>query len=112
MPDLCVFWRGLGGTEFWFVCRVIRDSSKSSKDGAALPFPLVIIDEANKLERWDPGSPEALRTLLDFFVLVTKQENAAHVVLATSDNFLPSWLEKSARCMFKCHSARVADAYW
>lgn len=57
---------------------------------------LIVIDEANKLMRWDEGNPEELRSLLDFFVKVSKQDATAHVVLATSDNFLPVWLETSA----------------
>ncbi|KAG7667011.1 putative ATP-binding protein [Nannochloris sp. 'desiccata'] len=56
--------------------------------------PVIIIDEANKLMRWhelDPSRPN-LEILLSFLTAVTKQDNLAHVVLATSDYFLASWL--------------------
>ena len=42
----------------------------------------------------ESGEPE-LQKLLEFFVRVTKQEHQAHVVLATSDYFLASWLSRS-----------------
>jgi hypothetical protein len=59
--------------------------------------PIIVIDEANVLQAWreaDAGAPE-LDKLLRFFVKITKQDNAAHVVLATSSSFLESWLRKS-----------------
>jgi hypothetical protein len=43
----------------------------------------------------DGGESELIR-LLSFFVRITKQEKQAHVLLATSDSFLASWLERSA----------------
>ena len=44
--------------------------------------------------RWhesDPSRPN-LEILLSFLTAVTKQDELAHVVLATSDYFLASWL--------------------
>jgi hypothetical protein len=58
------------------------------------PWPVIIIDEANALMRW--RDEDSLKALLAFFVRLTKQEQLAHVVLATSDTFFLQWLEKSA----------------
>jgi hypothetical protein len=49
-------------------------------------------DEANELMAWREEDQAALRALLSFFILVTKQQKRAHVVLATSDPFFTSWL--------------------
>jgi hypothetical protein len=56
--------------------------------------PIIYIDEANVLEAWREagvGEPE-LKKLLRFFVKITKQDNRAHVVLATSSSLLEGFL--------------------
>jgi hypothetical protein len=58
------------------------------------PWPVIIIDEANALMEWK--EPETLSALLKFFVYLTKQEQLAHVILATSDTFLTQWLDLGA----------------
>ena len=67
------------------------------------PWPVFIIDEANRLTAWK--DKESLEQLLAFFVYLTKQEQLAHVVLATSDTFLVEWLESgvllSVDCLFR-----------
>ena len=55
------------------------------------PWPVIIIDEANRLTAWK--DEESLEQLLAFFVYLTKEEQLAHVVLATSDTFLVEWLQ-------------------
>jgi alpha/beta superfamily hydrolase len=68
--------------------------------GRAAPASLLIYgclpphaaDEANKLMAW--ADKADVQELLNFFVVVTKQDKLAHVVLATSDHFFMSWLEK------------------
>jgi len=55
------------------------------------PWPVIIVDEANALQEWEDA--KSLKALLAFFVYVTKEEQLAHVVLATSDTFLVEWLE-------------------
>jgi hypothetical protein len=55
---------------------------------------VIIIDEANALIKWK--DEESLDSLLAFFVYLTKQEQLAHVILATSDTFLAQWLETGA----------------
>ena len=54
-------------------------------------WPVIIIDEANRLTAWK--DEESLEQLLAFFVYLTKEEQLAHVVLATSDTFLVEWLQ-------------------
>ncbi|KAL4542072.1 hypothetical protein Ndes2437B_g06389 [Nannochloris sp. 'desiccata'] len=57
--------------------------------------PVIVIDEANNLMDWkelDPAEPQ-LESLLAFLVAISKQLNLVHVVLATSDYFLASWLK-------------------
>jgi hypothetical protein len=57
-------------------------------------------DEANELMNWreQGGGDFSLRKLLAFFVMITKEKQLAHVVLATSDYFLVSWLAGSECC--------------
>jgi len=55
------------------------------------PWPVIIVDEANALQEWEDA--KSLKALLKFFVYLTKEEQLAHVVLATSDTFLVEWLE-------------------
>ena len=42
------------------------------------PWPVIIIDEANRLSCWKETEREVLEQLLTFFVYVTKQEQLAH----------------------------------
>ncbi|KAL4513285.1 hypothetical protein Ndes2437A_g08230 [Nannochloris sp. 'desiccata'] len=57
--------------------------------------PVIVIDEANNLMDWtEPGpSQPKLKTMLDFVVAISKEANLVHVILATSDYFLASWLK-------------------
>ena len=72
-----------------------------------------LADEANELMDWkepDPSQPE-LKRLLNFLIAISKQKRLAHVILATSDYFLASWLSQGGfylrlffRFLFKIHS--------
>ena len=54
------------------------------------------------------GGEQQLKSLLRFFVQITKQSNRAHVVLATSDFFLVEWLSGSEwRCWCMWLTRRV-----
>lgn len=64
------------------------------------PRPAIIIDEANKLMSWSTTHPEELRTLLSFFVAITKEQNVTHVLLVTSDYAFVSWLEEGEHIVF------------
>jgi len=69
--------------------KLVKDAKRKRKPGD--PWPVIIIDEANALMEWKETA--TLNALLKFFVYLTKQEQLAHVVLATSDTFLTQWLE-------------------
>ena len=71
---------------------LVKDAKQKRKAGD--PWPVIIIDEANALMEWKDA--ETLSALLKFFVYLTKQEQLAHVILATSDTFLTQWLESGA----------------
>ena len=62
-------------------------------------WPAIIIDEANALMSWTTTHPQELRTLLRFFVNVTKQENTAHVLLLTTDCAFIDWLQHRELCL-------------
>ena len=72
-----------------------------------------LADEANELMDWkepDPLQPE-LKRLLNYLVSISKENGQAHVILATSDYFLASWLTQGGfylrsffRFLFKIHS--------
>ncbi|BDA49413.1 hypothetical protein COCOBI_14-0300 [Coccomyxa sp. Obi] len=61
---------------------------------------------------WQQGSlekKEALSALLKFFVKVSKEDNAAHVVLATSDFAFQSWLAREIGVgFFRCEVIALA----
>jgi hypothetical protein len=62
-------------------------------------WPVIIIaDETNAPMGWK--DKESLEQLLAFFVYLTKQEQLAHVILATSDTFLTQWLDVGAPLRF------------
>ena len=63
--------------------------------GVGLSYPVLIIDEANKLMGWSERHPAELDILLSFFVATTKQKHRGHVVLATSEYAFQTWLTES-----------------
>jgi hypothetical protein len=73
---------------------LVKDAKQKRKAGD--PWPVIIIDEANALMEWEAENKQSLNALLKFFVYLTKQEQLAHVILATSDTFLAQWLESAA----------------
>ena len=56
----------------------------------------LLADEANKLMDWtEPGSlQQQLKYLLNFLVSISKEANLVHVILATSDHSLATWLDE------------------
>ena len=56
---------------------------------------------------WREEDKAALGKLLSFFILVTKQQKLAHVLLATSDYIFTSWLASRA---LLAPAARVISA--
>jgi hypothetical protein len=81
--------------------KLVKDAKEKRK--ADDPWPVIIIDEANALMEWK--DKESLNALLKFFVYLTKQEQLAHVILATSDTFLTQWLDSSAPLIGLCFCA-------
>ena len=74
--------------------KLVKEAKRNRK--ADDPWPVIIIDEANELMKWE--DMKTLTALLNFFVYLTKEEQLAHVVLATSDTFLTQWLESGTAC--------------
>jgi AAA+ ATPase superfamily predicted ATPase len=72
--------------------KVVSDAKMSRQPGD--PWPLIIIDDANRLMNWRTSESESLEQLLAYFVRLSKQEKLAHVVLATSDSSFLPWLTK------------------
>ena len=94
--------------EFFDAFQVLAREAKEART-AGEPWPVIIIDEANALMDWE--DKKSLKSLLAFFVRVTKQEQLAHVVLATSDTFFLQWLEKSASLRAReCQRAPDAES--
>ena len=79
--------------DFFGAFQVLAGKAKEARKPGD-PWPVIIIDEANALMDWE--DKKSLKALLALFVRVTKQEQLAHVVLATSDTCFLQWLEKSA----------------
>ncbi|KAL4518707.1 hypothetical protein Ndes2437B_g00790 [Nannochloris sp. 'desiccata'] len=76
------------------VAKALLNALETRKIQKVMSYPVIIIDEANKLMSWkepDPLQPE-LQRLLDFLIGISKQKLLAHVILATSDYFLANWL--------------------
>ncbi|KAL4540125.1 hypothetical protein Ndes2437B_g01543 [Nannochloris sp. 'desiccata'] len=59
--------------------------------------PVFIIDEANELRKWmqTPEEKKNLDGLLNFLKRICKEQNKAQVILATSESFMVTWLEKN-----------------
>jgi hypothetical protein len=53
---------------------------------------VIIVDEANELMSWQESDPTEVRNLLSSLVVVSKQQQQCHVVLATSDYGFKDWL--------------------
>jgi AAA+ ATPase superfamily predicted ATPase len=68
------------------------------KDGKRLCWPVIILDEANKLMNWGAEYNTDLDALLEFFKKITKQDQAAHVVLVTSEYAFQGWLTERECC--------------
>ena len=78
--------------------KLVMDAKRSRK--ADDPWPVIIIDEANALKKWK--DKDSLEQLLAFFVYLTKEEQLAHVILATSDTSLTQWLDLGAPHLWAC----------
>eukprot|EP00953_Heterococcus_sp_UTEX-ZZ885_P003312 2318-Heterococcus_DN1.PRE.1 len=59
-----------------------------------MKWPVLIIDEANKLQQWSHMYERDLNTLLYFLVGQNKQLNWCHLLLVTSEYGILNWLDK------------------
>jgi hypothetical protein len=57
-------------------------------------YPIIIIDEVNKLRQWQKRYPDELTNFMDFLQRISKEEKKAHVILLTSESFMVSWLQR------------------
>ncbi|PNH04096.1 hypothetical protein TSOC_009765 [Tetrabaena socialis] len=64
------------------------------------PLPVLVIDEANSLSEWSPAHAGARTSLLRFFVAATKENQQAHVILATSSFAFLDWLYREVNTNF------------
>ncbi|EFJ06243.1 hypothetical protein SELMODRAFT_430841 [Selaginella moellendorffii] len=64
----------------------------SRKDVA---LPTLIIDEAHRLLEWSlaPEEQQHLKTLMAYFIMITKERQEANVILCTSEDFFRFWLD-------------------
>eukprot|EP00611_Tribonema_gayanum_P027219 TRINITY_DN665_c2_g1_i2.p1 TRINITY_DN665_c2_g1~~TRINITY_DN665_c2_g1_i2.p1 ORF type:complete len:361 (+),score=72.58 TRINITY_DN665_c2_g1_i2:133-1215(+) len=56
--------------------------------------PVLVIDEANKLEKWGEKHQEDLDALISFFIMITKRLHRCHVFLVTSECGFEAWLQQ------------------
>jgi hypothetical protein len=70
----------------------LLDVLSSAADPAAGAYPVLIIDEANKLMELEGSSPRALSAVLIRLVQVSREQKQSHVILATSDSSFVEWL--------------------
>jgi hypothetical protein len=61
---------------------------------------VIIVDEANELMSWQESDPTEVRNLLSSLVVVSKQQQQCHVVLATSDYGFKDWLTEAIGCNY------------
>lgn len=57
-------------------------------------YPIIILDEVNRLKEWQEEYPAALTSFVDFLQRISKEAEKAHVVLLTSESSMVSWLER------------------
>jgi hypothetical protein len=82
---------------------------------------VIIVDEANELMSWQESDPTEVRNLLSSLVVVSKQQQQCHVVLATSDYGFKDWLTEGRSrvvcghvclCVCMCLCSAIGCNYW
>lgn len=56
------------------------------------PWPVIVVDQANELMRWQEHHPRDVHNLLSFLIQISKEAQQCHVVLATSECGFIDWL--------------------
>ncbi len=72
---------------------------KTCSDGGGKRWPVLVIDEANKLTGWSVTHSTQLAGLLSFLVRISKETNGCHVLMATSEYGFQTWLNTGQRGM-------------
>ncbi|CAG8641143.1 1458_t:CDS:2 [Funneliformis mosseae] len=62
-------------------------------NGHNIPPPILIIDEANMFSQLAKNDGTLLKSILNWLVLNTKEEERFHAVLTSSDSFFFNWIE-------------------
>ncbi|SCV69551.1 BQ2448_2571 [Microbotryum intermedium] len=70
--------------------------------------PVLFLDEAHKLPALIKTDPDAMKSLLDSMLVLTKQDRLCHVIHATSDPFYMHWL-RQLNVMQHCNILSVGD---
>ncbi|RGB22689.1 Archaeal ATPase-domain-containing protein [Rhizophagus diaphanus] len=70
-----------------------RLPNRSFWDGYQIPPPILIIDEANLFSQLGRNDETLLKSILNWFVLNSKERRRFHVVLTSSDSFFFNWIE-------------------
>ena len=83
----------------WGKCR--SDGRLPATD---LQWPVLILDEANRLTAWSGKYDDELKALLDFFVDTVKADNSAHIMLMTSEYAYQDWLNNSEFMCYRLYS--------
>jgi len=60
-------------------------------------YPVLVIDEANTLRSWEDKFPLELAGLFRSLVMLSKERNKAHVILASGDSAFDGWVRTSER---------------
>ncbi|KAF8589604.1 hypothetical protein K439DRAFT_1383161 [Ramaria rubella] len=87
--------------------RARRSEPSSSAQGPNKKIPVIFIDEAHKLPALIQ-SRDAMKCILDAFLVLTKQDRLCHVVHATSDPFYQTWL-RQLNVMQHCKIISLGD---
>ncbi|KDE03351.1 hypothetical protein MVLG_06158 [Microbotryum lychnidis-dioicae p1A1 Lamole] len=70
--------------------------------------PVLFLDEAHKLPALIKTDPDAMKSLLDSMLVLTKQDRLCHVIHATSDPFYMHWL-RQLNVMQHCNILSIGD---
>ncbi|KAH8915167.1 hypothetical protein BT69DRAFT_1341666 [Atractiella rhizophila] len=73
---------------------VASEGKEGEKEAPKKLMPVVYLDEAHKVLPALVKNPEAMKVLLDSFLVMTKQDRLCQVLHATSDPFYMHWLRQ------------------
>ncbi|GAX78369.1 hypothetical protein CEUSTIGMA_g5811.t1 [Chlamydomonas eustigma] len=80
--------------------KAIVTKSGGIAPGEIMRRPVIVIDEANVMMDWNKDYAKDMRTLLRFFVSITKEKKRSHVFLVTSEYGYQTWLSEAIASEF------------